>query len=248
MTAIATVEENITFDAATYFRDELDSEIYQLEQDTGFPESQWFRAGAKGSQDREWWYANGPRMCEDFLDWYDSQDDVSVWITPDGRPAIELELNVKFGDVPVHMFVDLVLQMGSALVVVDLKSGAKVPDSPSQLAIYASGIELEFGKKHRPRYGSFYMLRGVGRDEPKDFFLSPVELGGYQQSVEWWTRQFAMLDRAVESGVFIANPGEHCKRCGVAGACPAVGGKDAWRHDQDVLNFEYAREAFNIDG
>lgn len=231
-----------TFDVGEYFCQQLDYEIADLERETGFAESEWFKVGYKGVQDRQWWYANGPAMCQDFLDWYDSNPDVEVWITPDGKPAIELELTVMFGTVPVHMFIDLVLKIGSALVVVDLKSGAKAPENNNQLSVYASGIELEYGEKFRPRYGAYYMLRGVGRyEEDKQYLLTPVELSGYQHSVDWWTRQFTMLDKAVESRVFIARPGEHCKRCAVAYACPAVGGKDAWRFDQDTYNFESAR-------
>jgi hypothetical protein len=135
----------------------------------------------------------------------------------------------------VKMFIDLVLVIGSALVVVDLKSGAKTPASLSQLGIYASGIELAYGREHRPRYGSWFMLRGTGKvgatDEEKTYFQTPVELTGYQHSVKWWTGQFTVFDKAVKAGTFLAREGEHCKRCGVSYACPAVGGAQASRFD-----------------
>lgn len=218
------------------FAAELDAAIEAEIAESGFRPEEWFPAGPRNSHDRAWWLANGPRLVRNFTDWYEADDDVSVWVAPDGRPAIELELIVRFGDVPVRMFIDLVLVIGTALVVVDLKSGGKTPESLSQLAIYACGLELEFGPEYRPRYGSYFMLRGVGREEPKTYFLQPAELGGYEHSVAWWTRQFEAFDQAVNQGTFLAHPQESCKRCGVAYACPAVGGKEAFRFDPSLAS------------
>lgn len=219
-----------------YFVQALDWEIYREEVETGFPQDQWFPSGPKGAHGRDWWAANGPRMVRNFTDWYEANDDVSVWTAPDGRPAIELGLTVNFGAVPVKMYLDLVLQMGTALVVVDLKSGARTPDSMSQLAIYACGLELAYGKQYRPRYGTFFMLRGVGRaEDDKTYFLTPTELDAYQYSVPFWTRQFTLFDRGVTEGVFVAKPSEACKRCGVSYACPAVGGRWASSFDKSII-------------
>lgn len=219
-----------------YFSQALDYEIAREEAETGFPRSKWYPSGPRGAHDRAWWIANGPGMVRNFTDWYEANEDVSVWVTPDGRPAIELELTAKFGDVPVRMFIDLVLVIGTALVVVDWKSGAKTPDGLSQLAIYACGLELAYGKQFRPRYGTFFMLRGVGKDEEdKTFFLTPTELSGYQFSVPFWTRQFTMFDKAIDNRVYVAKPGEACKRCGVSYACPAVGGRLASVFDKTII-------------
>jgi putative RecB family exonuclease len=214
------------------FLAELDSAIEAEEAQSGFPADTWMKSGARGCQDRAWWQANGPRFVRNFTDWYEGSPDVSVWVTPDGIPAIELGLTVKFGRVEVKMFIDLVLQIGTALVVVDLKSGAKSPESLAQIAIYACGLELAYGV--RPRYGTWFMLRGVGKEEPKQYFLTPVDLSGYHHSIEWWSKQFTMFHEAACNGVFVARTGEHCKRCGVAYACPAVGGKDAFNFDPEL--------------
>lgn len=211
------------------FLSELDTAIQAEEAETGFAASEWMTAGARGCQDRDWWEGHGPELVRNFTSWYESNPDASVWHTPDGEPAIELPLDVTFGSVRVRMIVDLVLQIGTALVVTDHKSGARSPDGVSQLSIYASGIELQYGI--RPKYGTFFMLRGVGKEEPKTHFLTPTVLDGYEHSVDWWTKQFAMFDAAVKAGTFIAHPGEQCKRCGVAYACPAVGGRQAMTFD-----------------
>lgn len=217
------------------FSVELDKAIDDEVAMSGFPVDEWFPVGPRGGHDRAWWLANGPALCRNFTDWYDANDDVTVWITPDGEPAIELELLVWFGSIPVRMFIDCVLEIGSALVAVDFKSGGKTPESLSQLSIYACGLELAYGPLCRPRYGTFYMLRGVGREEPKTHFLQPTELGGYEHSVEWWTHEFELFDKAVKAGTFIAHPQESCKRCSVAYACPAVGGKDAFKYDPSLM-------------
>lgn len=222
-------------DIEAVFAEELDRAIDAEIATTGFPVDEWFPAGPRGGHDRTWWLANGPQAVRNFTTWYDSNPDVHVWITPDGEPAIELELIVEFGEIPVRMFIDLVLEIGSALVVVDLKSGGKQPESLSQLGIYACGLELAYGLDYRPRYGTYYMLRGVGRDpENKTYFLQPVELTGYEHSVEWWTVQFELLDQAIRQGIFVAHPQESCKRCPVAYACPAVGGDQAFRFDPSL--------------
>lgn len=230
------VAESSELSIDDYFTQALDYEIGREEAETGFSRDAWFPSGPKGSHDRDWWAANGPGMVRNFTNWYEQSEDISVWVAPDGRPAIELGLTVQFGDVPVKMYLDLVLQIGTALVVVDLKSGAKTPDSVSQLAIYACGLELAFGREYRPRYGSFFMLRGVGRDENnKSYFLTPVELDGYEYSVQFWTAQFTRFDKAVREEIFIAKPSEACKRCGVSYACPAVGGRWASHFDPTIV-------------
>lgn len=226
MTVSYTVEPSLE----DVFLTELDLAIDAEEAATGFPVGEWMTSGARGCQDRAWWQANGPGIVRNFTDWYEAHPEVSVWVTPDGTPAIELDLMVKFGGVEVKMILDLVLQIGSALVVVDLKSGAKTPDSLNQLAIYACGIELAYGI--RPKYGTFFMLKGVGKtEEDRKYFLTPTVLDGFQYSVEFWTRQLRMFDEAVCNGVFVANVGDQCKRCGVAYACAAVGGKKAFEFD-----------------
>src|SRR5262249_50801069 len=116
-------------------------------------------------------------------------------------------------------------KLGTALVVVDLKSSAKAPESVRQLGIYASGIELAYGV--RPKYGAYFLPR----DESMKFFQRPVPLTGYEHSVEYLTREFQAFERGREAGVFVAAPGRQCGRCGVAHACLAIGGAKARQYD-----------------
>lgn len=191
-----------------------------------FPQEDWLAAGWP-RQDEKWWREHGPDMCRTFADWYQSQPGIRIWTAPDGRPAIELDLTVAFGQVPVKMAPDLVLAAGSALVVLDLKSGSAESNKPRQLGLYACGVELAYGI--RPRYGTFFMTKGVPRknSEERAYFLPPIDLGGPEYSVGYFTREFATFNRAVDAGIFLANPDKKCQTCGVSGACAAFGGEQA---------------------
>lgn len=218
----------MTFDVKAVFREELDKAVQEEVRKSGFPVSEWFWSGPRSPQQALDILADetGPEMVDAFVQWYENNPDIEIWHTPDGVPAIELPIEVMFGSVLVKMVIDLVLQIGTALVVTDLKTSAKVPVTPRQLAIYASGIELAYGV--RPRYGTYFMNRGIGgKTKPKTFFQRPVELDRPQYSVAYLTREFELADRGIEAGVFPAKPGDNCGRCGVAYACTEVNGHRA---------------------
>lgn len=190
-----------------------------------FPQDDWYVAGVRPRQDWAWWMEHGPGMARAYADWYESHKDVSVWIAPDGRPAIELDLTVQFGRIPIRMRIDQILKIGTALVVVDVKTGAKAPeDEHRQLATYACGVELAYGI--RPKYGTYFMGK-------KGEFLPPVTLDAAHHSLAYLTTVYAELDEAVRrvGPVFPANPGPLCRTCGVNDSCAAVGGPLAYKHD-----------------
>lgn len=145
---------------------------------------------------------------------YRQTDPFEVWETPDGQPAVELEFKVVLGGVEVVGYIDLVLETpdGENLLVRDLKTGSKLPDSALQLGVYAEAVEQKYGI--RPRWGDFFMAKNNAPTKPYD--LSPY-------TAERLGRWFARLDRAVNAGVFIPSPGESCRTCGVAKYCDAVG-------------------------
>jgi putative RecB family exonuclease len=213
-----------SFDAEAVFADEFAKAIEVDERKSGFPLEQWFWSGRqKPETSREWWEANGGGLVQKFIGWYEAHPDVKVWITPDGKPAVELDLRVMFGEVEVVMAIDVVFQMGTALVVTDFKTSAKAPGSYRQLGIYASGVELKYGI--RPKYGAYFLPRD---DVP---FQRPIDLGAPQYSVPYLTREFAMFEQARSGAIFPANPGQSCGRCGVAHACLANGGARAREFD-----------------
>lgn len=210
------------------FMDAFEAEI----NGTTFPPEEWFTAGRGKGEDLDWWVLNGGVLAQNYIDWYESSQDIHIWTAPDGRPAIELDLDVPFGDVRVRMVIDQVLQVGygptAPLIVTDIKSGSTKPRSPKQLGIYASGLEATYGV--RPRYGAYFMCRGTGKEETI-YLQQPVELSAAQYSMEYLAAQFEQFRGGVQGKVFLANPGENCRRCGVAYACTEQHGEDAPRLD-----------------
>jgi hypothetical protein len=226
----------VTFDVASAFESEFNLALLHDQQKSGFELKDWFRSGPQlPLTSVQWWREHGPGQVQNYIDWFESSG-AAIWWTPEGRkgfeptPAIELDLTVNFGDVAVRMVIDQVLSFSGALVVVDLKSSAKLPSSTRQLGIYASGIELAFGI--RPRYGTYFMTRGVEKKGETTYFQRPIELSGYEHSVEYLTREFAMVEKGITQDLFPAHPGDNCFRCGVAWACSAVGGSEARNYDK----------------
>lgn len=210
------MKQAVTFDPAESFNRHFDAAVADQVHKSRIPLNDWFNAGKYSPvQDVERWREMGPALVAKYIEWYEAHEDISVWTAPDGRPAIELDLTVSFGGVEVRCIIDQVLQAGTALIVVDLKSGSKTPENMQQLGIAACALELTYGV--RPKYGTLFMHK---MNKP---FLPPVVLDGYEYSVEFFTSQFAMLDRGIRAGVFVAKPGKQCDRCGVAGSCPAMG-------------------------
>jgi putative RecB family exonuclease len=232
------------FDVEAAFREEFVKAVGNEYERGGVDPDEWFAAGRGNGEGEEWWLANGGRLAQNFITWYESRPDVNIWIAPDGRPAIELGLMVMFGKVPVKMYIDLVLAVGyenPALVVTDLKSGSRRPDNPRQLAIYANAIEQFYGI--RPRYGAYFMNRGTERRGELSYFQQPIEMDQPQFDYGYLSHEFEMFDLAVTSGIFPAKPGEQCRRCGVAYACTEVGGQMA-----SVLDPNYPRASMERAG
>ena len=228
------------FDVAEVFREEMNRAVIEEVRQSGFLVEDWFWSGPyDGHKSVDRWHDQGPEMVQAFIDWWELNPEAEIWITPDGVPAIELPFEIMLGDIPVRGFIDLVVQIGTALVVVDLKTSAKTPGDYRQVAIYACAVELMYGV--RPRYGTYFMARGVGRgDKPRTYFLRPVELDKPQFSVPYLTREFAMAETGVRAGVFPAKPGEQCARCGVAYACVEANGPKAKQLDP---NYPKSRRA-----
>lgn len=192
---------------------------------TDVPPAEWRRSGRASKawpekETEEWWAENGPLMVQRWIDWRTSSG-WTLWETPDGRPAVELALNVQMGGVPVKMFIDRVFVTPEGqLVVVDLKTGSREPKDPIQLGMYACGMELTFGE--RPQYGAYWMGRTGGTGVPHDLEHLTVDLmGGWL--ADW--------DRARRANLFIPHVTDMCGYCSVRDYCVAVNGPK-WREAQ----------------
>lgn len=196
------------------------AEFYASRAEYGNTASQDIKAAGKPTKDNPngedelWWLAHGPAMVQRWIDWRDACD-WDIWVAPDGRPAIELELFPEFNGVPVKMYLDRVMRIPStgALVIVDLKSGKRTPASDLQLAFYAAGIKAVFDID--VKLGAYWMAR-TGE-------LSPVQnISRFTLPLlAYWVGQFVW---ARENHIFLPHLTEMCRACGVNRYCYAYGG------------------------
>lgn len=169
-----------------------------------------------GKRNAQWWLDNGPGMVQAWIDWRLQHQDWAIWETPEGNPAIELELRVILPNgIPVLMFLDRVMVTPAGqLVVLDIKTG-RLPETAEQLGLYAYGLEVIFGQMFRPDWGYFWT--------PDKGHSSPQALGMY--TADYFAHVADQTARGMNAGVFLAKPANSCKNwCGVARHCVAVGG------------------------
>jgi putative RecB family exonuclease len=185
-------------------------------------ETRWRTAGRTtkdkpNGEDVAWWRAEGRAMVGRYLDWKISTVDTLRIAAVKGAPGIEVEVTVPVGGVPMRGFIDRVLEdpKTGVLMVMDLKTGSRTPDSPLQLALYSVQLEEMLGRS--VTYGAFWMAR-------KGVLTDPIDL-----SV--WTNKnlgiiYRSLDSSIEQGLFLPNITSMCGKCGVREHCLFQGGKD----------------------
>jgi putative RecB family exonuclease len=205
----------------TDFQEAFDLAIAEEVERSGFPTEEWTVTGRASKEwpDKEteaWWRAKGPSFCDSWDRWQD-QAPWQIWVTPEGVPAIELELHPIFGGMPDVLYIDRVMVTNDGeLVVVDIKTGSRVPDGTEQLGDYAAGMEQLIGI--RPTYGTFWMAR-------KGYNTPSVDLDHHTQAAVDYRYRTARA--GMEAGIFIAHPSSLCGSCPVRDACYAMKGKNA---------------------
>jgi putative RecB family exonuclease len=197
------------------------NEAIGAEQESSASNPVDWRAGGRATkeypnkEDGDWWNAHGLKMFQDFTEVWE-QTGWSVWVTPEGIPALELEVNVHYGETLVKAFIDLVaVTRDGELIVVDFKTGKSMP-SNMQLGLYASSIEKQFGV--RPVHGYYY-------DARKAQTVLTQNLGRWTPAL--FTELFKQFELGVSSNIFLPNVGMSCPSCSVGDYCYANGGQFA---------------------
>lgn len=116
----------------------------------------WRKAG-RGTEDQDWWVAEGYRMVTRFAQWRLTTGSSLQVLDLDGRPGLEAEIEVELGGVPVIAIPDwLAVDQHGQVCVVDYKTG-KPPKKPTQLLFYAAVLAA----KHdlQAPWGLYYMAR-----------------------------------------------------------------------------------------
>jgi putative RecB family exonuclease len=206
-------------DLDSIWTDAFNNEV-QRASERGVEKSLW-RKGGRATKDNpdkengEWWTTSGHQMFLSWVQWRNNND-WTVWTTPDGEPAIELNLMVQFADQYVKMGIDRVMLLPTGeLIILDLKSGQRTPTNDLQLAFYAAGLEKTYGT--RATYGVYWMAR-TGTTS------IPVALDKYPSTmIERIVADFAAQR---DLGIYIPNL-SHCNLCGVKEYCSWMNGDKA---------------------
>ena len=152
----------------------LDAQIAEEEERSEVPHSEWRASGRKSSQwpnkeNEDFWRQEGVTFALNYMTWRLNNPSWEV-AELDGQPAIEVEIGGTFtgAGLPLRGYIDRVFYNPSTQehMVVDLKSGTRVPADTLQLGTYSLYLELKYGI--RPRWGCFWMARTGATSVPAD--------------------------------------------------------------------------------
>ena len=178
------------------------------------PDRSRWGCGGKGKEDGNWWFAQAPKMVLAWQEWRTSANNLEIWFLPNGEPAIEVELMTTFGDQPVKMGIDRIMQSTTTgdLIVVDIKAGSREPAMGYQLPLYGEAVRRAFGVD--VAYGAYWMARKGTLTLPKDLRQMMAQLDD----------RFSKARKMIDNEIFLAVPSSFCGSCSVREYCEAVGG------------------------
>lgn len=186
------------------------------------PDDTKWRAGKEKYPE---WNLSGPEQVQNYIDWR-RRSPYEIWITPDGTPAIELDISGYLPGCGLEIlayldrvFIDPNLK---SMAVVDLKSGKTKPTSGLQFGVYGALLQIKYDV--HPVWGAALMTR-------EGQLHKPYSLGKY--SPEYVGRQLGALERIVAAKAFPANVGGGCWNCDVSASCYANDGETAEYFDPD---------------
>lgn len=211
----------LTDDWQTLFDEHFNGCIADQERRSGFDRSEFRPSGRASKQwpDKEteaWWRENGPVMLANWAAWR-ANTPWDLFVFDDDSPAIEVEFEIEVAGTPLKGAIDRVfLTREKELVVLDLKSGARTPDTDLQLGTYAKALRDEYDLP--ARWGTYWMARSGGNTPAADLSMF---------TDAYLEHHYGEARRGMEAGLFPAKVSNMCVSCPVRDACWAVGGKDA---------------------
>lgn len=195
----------------------FDAEIEKTLNNSVYPMEEW-RVSGKASKDwplketKEWWIWHGTGFVQSYVDWR-NRFNGTIWITPDGAPAIELEVNADLGDARVLGYIDRIFECADgSLKIVDLKAGRTTPTDGLQLGVYGIGLPNSWV---RPTTGSYFMARD-------GILVGNYDLIAMRSRIQY---EFGQAWRDINAGSFLPRETYMCKFCSVRDFCWAKDGE-----------------------
>lgn len=186
-------------------------------------ESKW---GSSKTEPIEVWRKQGLAFVESYINWRD-RSPWEIWTTPEGEPAIELDVSGRLPGCPVEIkgFIDRVFwdPVLKRLVVLDLKTSKKPPKSPAQFETYAALLKAKYDVQ--VHLGVPFMNRRGTLGAPYDLSKVTPEAVG-----EVFGKAWAEVQGYAQTGVWPANT-KDCFICDVQASCAAVNGPLATQYD-----------------
>jgi putative RecB family exonuclease len=174
----------------------------------------------------EVWRRMGLRFVQAYVDWRE-RSPWEIWTTPDGFPAIELEVSGKLPgcDVEIKAYLDRVFwdPVLKRLVIVDLKTSKRPPKTPAQFETYAALLKAKYDVQ--ADLGAAFMNRRGTLGAPFDLSgVTPQAVGAVYG--EAWRQ----IQGYMAAGNFPADTSD-CFLCDVKAACHAQNGPLAHLYD-----------------
>jgi putative RecB family exonuclease len=172
------------------------------------------------------WNQLGPQFVRAYIDWR-QRSPWQIWTTPDGQPAIELDVSGYLPGCPVEIkaFADRVFwdPVFERLEVLDLKTGKRPPKGPDQFATYGALIEAKYGVK--PHSGVPFMNRKGTVGKPYELEEFTPEVVGQLYGEAW---------EQIQGRQFPADGYDsECFICDVSDSCFVKNGPLAAQYDPD---------------
>lgn len=138
------------------------------------------------------------------LEFYEKNPYMKPWVDPDGHWWVEKHFTVKFGEVEVVGYVDVVIDE----IAYDYKTGS-TPGGDEQLATYAGALNLKFDI---PFTEGYYFMAKQGKP------TRPYDLTGWSQ--ERLADVYGELDSNIKAEKFDPKPSpDTCRMCPVQSSC-----------------------------
>ncbi|MFG3509690.1 PD-(D/E)XK nuclease family protein [Streptomyces sp. NPDC047821] len=192
-------------------------------------QSRWRRSR---TDDVEAWRRMGPGLVQSYIDWRESAR-WEIWTTPDGEPAIELDISGRLPGCPVEIkgILDRIFwdPMFKKLWILDLKTGKRAPSNADQFGVYRALAKEKYGVEIND--GAAFMNRKGTLGKPYDLSAYTPEFVGAAFGEAW-----EQIQRSEFPATGIQNRG--CFICEVSAACYAKGGPLAAYYDPDSPGFQ----------